>query len=123
VETDDDGGTLMLETDEIRAAGDTLSGATAGSEPGNLGRDANRPAGGSAWGGGTQDHGDEEGDRPEPVRQADEDQGPTRGHFLVWLVDAPPTATHSIEPSLNMMISIIEISLHSQTSLWLLIYL
>jgi hypothetical protein len=48
VETDDDGGTLMLETDEIRAAGDTLSGATAGSEPGNLGRDANRPAGGSA---------------------------------------------------------------------------
>jgi hypothetical protein len=29
----------------------------------------------------------------------------------------PPTATHSIEPSLNMMISIIEISLHSQTSL------
>jgi hypothetical protein len=25
-------------------------------------------------------------------RQADEDQGPTRGHFLVWLVDAPPNS-------------------------------
>jgi hypothetical protein len=82
VETDDDGGTLMLETEAIRAAGDTPSGATAGNEPGNLGRDANRPAGGSAGGGGTQDHGDEEGDPPEPVQQTDEAQGPTRGSRL-----------------------------------------